>query len=116
MTKCDKHPTKVKANYISISPEKCGYNTTLSHAESILLPCHDENNLKSTNETYSCYVHDKCEYYSFDDYDYLIDYGYNYLVIGNSVLGSVLFIWILIALCFLFKKCKTKYSSVDIDE
>ena len=102
---------------IMIAPAKCGYNTTLSQAVGDEIGCSDIENIESINETYSCYVNNGCDHYSFDQYDTLINDGYNNLVAGITVMASIMFIWLLVTfLCLCNTQCNRKYDSVDTNQ
>mmetsp|Transcript_37033 Transcript_37033/g.32735 ORF Transcript_37033/g.32735 Transcript_37033/m.32735 type:complete len:185 (-) Transcript_37033:155-709(-) len=106
-------------DYILIAPDKCGYNTTLTQAEGNEIGCTLNEDVKSMNQTYSCYVHDECGYYSFDQYSTLTDDGSKNIYAGIAVLSSILFVWILVGgICLCMGCGRKKYSDVNanIDE
>ena len=109
---------KIIPDYILISPDKCGYNSTLSQVEGNEIECVANDDIKSMNQTYSCYVNDECDYYSFNQYDTLIDHGWNYLIAGIVVFACLAFIWILVGfLCICnTQNCGKKYNNVNVDE
>ena len=61
--------------------------------------------MQLVNQTYSCYVHNDCDYYSFDNYGRLTDQGYKHMFDASATIMSMVLLWIFISLC---KFCQYK--------